>query len=209
MWTDNPRLATLISISISLFNNSYYFQFQKKLGYMNILVGSENRVKVEAVSEAFGKFYSEVEVLGIGAPSGVSDQPFNEETYKGAENRAKFLFDSETEADFYVGIEGGVQQISGIWFGFGAVCIIDNLGNKGFGASPQYELPEEIITQLRKGKELGHVIDEISGKNDTKHKGGAIGFLTNEIFQRKDLYVSGVIVALVPLLNKSIYFDEA
>jgi len=175
---------------------------------MKILVGSENKVKVDAVAEAFGKFYSEIEVLGINVQSGVSDQPFNAETYAGAENRAKFLFYSETEADFYVGIEGGVQQIAGIWFGFGAVCIIDKSGDKGFGASPQYELPEKIISELQNGKELGHVIDEMSGKHDTKHKGGAIGFLTNEIFQRKDLYISGVIVALVPLLNKNIYFDE-
>lgn len=175
---------------------------------MKILVGSENRVKIEAVADAFEKFYSDVEVLGVNAQSGVSDQPFNDETYTGAENRAKFLFDSENEADYYVGIEGGVQQIAGIWFGFGAVCIIDKSGHKVFGASPQYELPEKIIAELLRGKELGHVIDEMSGKHDTKHQGGAIGFLTNEIFQRKDLYISGVIVALVPLLNKKIYFDE-
>ncbi len=145
---------------------------------------------------------------GISVPSGVSDQPFGEETYTGAENRARALLRNYPNADYFVGIEGGVQLLSGIWFGFGAVTILDVSGNLGRGTSPQYELPEKIIEELKNGKELGTVIDELSGDTDTKRKGGAIGFFTNGVFQRKDLYVTGVLVALIPFLNKGIFFDE-
>ncbi len=158
--------------------------------------------------EAFEKFFHEITVSGISVPSGVSEQPFDEETYVGAENRARELFRRYPDADYFVGIEGGVQKISGIWFGFGAVAILDKKGRIGHGTSPQYELPESIVKQLQSGKELGTVIDEMSGETNSKQKGGAIGFFTGGVFGRKDLYVTGIITALIPFLNKEIFFNE-
>ena len=42
-------------------------------------------------------------------------------------------------------------------------------------------------------------------EKNTKQKGGAIGFLTNGVMDRKDLYVQGLIVALVPFIKKELY----
>ena len=36
----------------------------------------------------------------------------------------------------FVGIEGGIINIYSKWFGIGAVCIMDDKGNSGFGVSP-------------------------------------------------------------------------
>ena len=58
---------------------------------MKILVGSKNPVKIEAVEETFLKYFKKVEVIGIEVDSNVPNQPINEETFEGAENRALAL----------------------------------------------------------------------------------------------------------------------
>jgi len=48
-----------------------------------VAVGSTNGVKIQAAQEAFQKFF-ECEVEGVDVKSGVSQQPFGEETFEGA-----------------------------------------------------------------------------------------------------------------------------
>ncbi len=58
---------------------------------MKVLVGSRNPVKVEATKEAFSQYFDVVEVDGIAVASNVSNQPIEDETFEGAENRAVAL----------------------------------------------------------------------------------------------------------------------
>ena len=178
---------------------------------MKILVGSENPVKIYSAKEAFSKFFDNVDVIGIKVNSQVPDQPINSDTFKGAENRARNLGainqSNRLNADYFVGIEGGIAESFGRWLAFGGICIIDKQGNEGFGTSPQFELPERIARELLNGRELGDVIDKLTEIENSKHKFGAIGYFTNGVMDRKELYVSGLIAALVPFLNKKLYFN--
>jgi inosine/xanthosine triphosphatase len=177
---------------------------------MKILVGSKNPVKLAAVKETFSLYFDQIEVIGINVESKVSDQPIDEETFIGAENRAKelqVLNDNDSlNADFFVGIEGGIQQIYNKWFAFGCMCIIDRNGRSSFGTSAHFELPETVTQQLLQRKELGHVMDEIMKQENTKQKGGAIAFFTNGKMDRKQLYIPGLISALVPFQHQQMYF---
>ena len=58
---------------------------------MKILVGSKNPVKIEATREAFSSYFKDIEVEGVEVKSSVSEQPLDEETFDGAEHRAKVL----------------------------------------------------------------------------------------------------------------------
>jgi len=175
-----------------------------------VFVGSENPVKIEATREAFLKYFDDVEVKGIKIDSGVSNQPIGNETFEGAEKRAinlkRFCDENNLKGDFFVGIEGGIININSKWFGFGAICIVSEKGDIGFGTSPLFQLPKNIVENLLKGKELGEVIDEITKDNNTKHKYGAVGFFTKGRMNRKELYVSGLTLALIPFLNKEFEF---
>jgi len=75
-------------------------------------------------------------------------------------------------------------------------------GRKGFGTSAHFELPEKVIKEIENGRELGDVMDDIQNEQNTKQKKGAIGYFTNGIISRKDLYVPGIITALIPFLHK-------
>jgi len=177
---------------------------------MKILVGSLNPVKLSAVEEAFQSYFDNVSVVGFETKSGVSDQPINDEVFIGAENRAITLKDPNNIEDlggkFFVGIEGGITKIHNHWFAFGGVCIIDNTGNKGFGSSAHFELPSEITDRLLAGEELGVVMDGIMQAENTKQKGGAISFFSNGVMNRKELYIHGIISALVPFHHRELFF---
>ena len=177
---------------------------------MEVLVGSENPVKIEAAKEVFSKYFEQVKVTGIEVSSKVSAQPINEETFEGAKNRAlelKKLNEKEKlGADFFVGIEGGITKLYSKWFNLGVGCVIDSQGRVGYGVSPYFELPESIVEQLLSGSELGQVMEKISGKDNIRQREGAIGFLSKGVMDRKNLYIHSLIVALVPFLNKDLYF---
>jgi len=176
---------------------------------MLVLVGSKNPVKIQSVNDAFLNYFPDIETHGIDVKSGVADQPVNDDTFKGAKNRADALHKLNKEynlgADFMVGIEGGIINICDNWFAFGCICIINKEGKAAFGTSSHFPLPGQIIAELMKGIELGKVIDDLSDQSNSKQKTGAIGFLTKNIITRKDLYSQGIITALIPFINPVLF----
>jgi inosine/xanthosine triphosphatase len=179
---------------------------------MNILVGSANPVKIEAARAAFSRFFKNIEVMAFPVSSGVADQPFNEEVFTGAHNRALALRDIDRQrrlgSHFFVGLEGGIIRSISRWFVFGAACIIDHTYREAFGTTPHFEIPGNLVERLSSGTELGELIDKLKGMTNTKQGDGAIGFFTKGVLTRKDIYVTGLISALVPFLNRDVYMPS-
>jgi len=171
---------------------------------LKVAVGSENPVKLQAVKEVFRNVFGEVEIVSVKVDSDVPSQPFGKETFKGALNRArKALYFAD--ADFGVGIEGGVIRLYGRWYNLGFVTIVNREGKIGTGTSGWFECPFNILNELRRGKELGQVISEISGKPEIQRREGAIGVFTKGKIKRKDLYKHGVFMALVKFISPEIF----
>ncbi len=81
-----------------------------------IVVASVNPVKVQAVLKGFQEMFPEEQFTAssIRVDSGVHAQPSsNEETLAGALNRAKEAIKQINEADYWVGIEGGIENLGG------------------------------------------------------------------------------------------------
>jgi inosine/xanthosine triphosphatase len=175
------------------------------------LVGSRNPTKIAAVEDVFGRSFGAVEVVGIEVASGVAGQPVGmDETFAGAENRARALVQRNAQAGlaahFCIGIEGGVVHLHGRWFAFGVICIADAAGRLGFGVTSHFELPPDIAAGLARGAELGEVIDDLTGLHDTRSAGGAIGYLSHGQLDRRGLAAQGVFMALLPFLNEALFF---
>jgi inosine/xanthosine triphosphatase len=180
---------------------------------MKVLVGSTNPTKIGGVQDVFDRCFGDVEVVGIEVDSGVAGQPVGDETFTGAENRARALVRLNAEqglaAQYCVGIEGGVAALHGRWFAFGAVCIAAADGRLGFGVTSHFQLPDQVAAALADGTELGSVIDELAGRRDTRLGGGAIGFLSQGRLDRRGLAAQGVFMALIPFLNEAWFFAGA
>jgi inosine/xanthosine triphosphatase len=179
---------------------------------MRVLVGSLNKVKLEAVKEAFARYFPGVEVTGVGIESGVPGQPVDEQTFEGARNRALKLQEINRkqglDSRFCVGIEGGVLELFSRWFAVGVICIIDDKSRIGYGTSPLFELPEDIIRHLLGSTELGDVMDQLTGERNTKQNQGAVGYFTRGVMDRKGIYIDGLVAALVPFLNEGLYSEK-
>lgn len=182
---------------------------------MIAVVGSTNPVKVGAVEAAFTKYWPEMVVKGVEVPSGVSAQPMSElETINGARQRAYKALESDPDAQYGVGLEGGVTELSptspnwsGVRSGKGKlfecawVCIVDRENHEGLGGGLYFELPPKIADKIRAGGELGPIMNEMTGEDNVKQKMGAIGIFTKGQLDRKQAYVQLVLSALIKFVS--------
>ena len=175
-------------------------------GYgMKVVVASNNPVKVAATRRAFEAGFpsAPVEVQPVPADSGVDDQPFtDEETRHGAINRAHNAREVVPEADFWVGLEGGVDTFNRQLMAFAWMAILDRGGRTGTARSMTLPLPPEVKRLVESGQELGEANDRVFGTVDSKHGGGAFGLLTGGRITREDVYAETLSMALIPFQNE-------
>lgn len=167
-----------------------------------IAVGSTNPVKIGAARAAFAHVAPNATVEGIAVPSGVSDQPWgDDETIRGAITRAHAARIA-LDADWGVGIEGGVIDAGGTRVRTCAwAAIVGRDGREGVGGSLSLELPERVAALVGGGMELGDAMDAVTGQRNVKHGVGAVGILTAGLVTRQGAYETLVAYALVPFLD--------
>jgi len=144
-------------------------------------------------------------LVGVSVASEVSDQPMsNQETLKGAINRAHNAQSANIEAHFWVGIEGGIDTLDQEMEAF-AWIVVQSKHQIGKARTGAFFLPKKVQALIRQGKELGEADDLVFGDHNSKQKGGAVGLLTGNVIDRKGLYVPAVIMALIPFKNVEFY----
>ncbi len=173
---------------------------------MKILVGSTNPTKVEAVRIAFLQYFSDVEVEGMSVESSVSNQPFGEETFIGAKNRAMAL--QKHHADFFVGIEAGIFTTAEQSFCAAVTCIMNKDGKVGYGTTPHFPIASKVMDEINLGKEMALVIDELLGETDNNRKSGLVGYLTKGVMNRTQYNLHAITAALIPFVNSEMYHSK-
>ena len=172
-----------------------------------VIVASQNPVKIQCVSQAFQKAFpgDDYGFAGISVPSEVADQPMtDEETFTGATNRAENAKKSAPDADYWVGIEGGVEKVDSEMEAFAWVVIISGK-LRGKARTATFQLPPPVIQLIDEGMELGHADDLVFKRENSKQNNGAVGILTNDLIDRVSYYEPAVILALIPFLNERLF----
>lgn len=175
-----------------------------------IILASKNPVKVQATLDGFKRMLpaETFELKMVSTASGVDDQPMSSnETLRGAVNRARGAAEMVPTGDFWVGIEGGVEERRGEMAAFAWVVVLTK-DRAGKGRTGTFYLPEQVARLIREGKELGEADDIVFGKTNSKQENGAIGILTGDVIDRAGLYEQAVILALIPFKNKGLYAGE-
>lgn len=172
---------------------------------MKIVVASTNPVKVAAVSGAFANMLSEtnLDVQGVATSSGVSDQPMSdEETRRGSRNRVLNAMHDHPDADYWVGIEGGIEMTGESLMTFAWISLRRSDGRSGESRTVSLTLPPAIRRMIEDGLELGEANDRVFDTQNSKQAGGAFGLLTGGRYTRESVYTEAVTVALVPVLSR-------
>lgn len=145
-------------------------------------------------------------IEGIAVPSGVSDQPMDSnETFQGAYNRAHHAKAAAPEADFCIGIEGGIEKTALGMEVFAWVYLIDAEGTEGKARTASFYLPPKVIELIEQGLELGEADDIVFKHENSKQKGGSVGILTDGLIDRTRYYRMAVALALIPITKKELY----
>lgn len=176
----------------------------------SVVVASHNPVKQRSVVAGFKRMFPRVDfdIETLAVRSSVRKQPVsNEETLRGAITRAKGANQRSVQADYCVGIEGGIEDGSDGMQAFAWVAIMskDSIGKARTGT---FYLPERIADLIRQGKELGEADDLIFNRRNSRLQDGAVGILTENAIDRQRLYEHAVVLALVSFKNPSLYFED-
>jgi inosine/xanthosine triphosphatase len=189
---------------------------------MQIAVGSTRRPKLNAVTEAVSSFAShlhgEFNVIGFEVESGVSHTPSTrEELMRGARQRAEALATHCQSANiptaFYVGLEGGLDQITEnditrVFLESWAYVTDGRTGH--FGSSGSIELPAALAEEvLVRGTELSAAIDRFAGAAGIRDAQGAWGVLSGNLVTRQESFRLAVVTAFAPFFNQKIYQGAA
>jgi inosine/xanthosine triphosphatase len=185
-----------------------------------IALGSDRAAKIMAVRASVARIaaidsaWAEANVVARSVTTNIPAMPLNDwQLMQGARERALAVRDSlrsrRIEADIYVGLEGGFHSISieGEWHTFLRGWAYATDGEKGsFGAAPSISVPPAIVKSVIEGRrELGLVIDEVSGGRDVRSRQGAWGVLSRDLVTRSLSFELALIAAFAPFYNAALY----
>ena len=185
-----------------------------------IALGSDRAAKIMSVRASIARIaaidrgWAEVNVVARQVTTNLPAMPLTDwQLMQGARERALAVRDSlrsrRLEADIYVGLEGGFHSISieGEWHTFLRGWAYATNGEKSaFGAAPSISVPPVIVKNVIEGRrELGSVIDEVTGGRDVRSRQGAWGVLTRDLITRSMSFEMALIAAFAPFYNAELY----
>lgn len=172
-----------------------------------IVLASGNPAKARATLHGFRRAFpdDEFELTTVSVPSGVARQPSSdEETLRGALGRAAAAAERRPDADFWVGIEGGVEPHA-LGLASYAWIVVRSRTLEGCGRTGAFLLPEPIAARVLAGAELAEACGAVLGPGRPGRAGGAVALLTHGAMDRAELYEHGVLLALIPFRNPGLY----
>jgi inosine/xanthosine triphosphatase len=186
-----------------------------------IALGSDRAAKIMAVRASVARVaaidpeWIDANVVARRVEVSVPAMPMTDwQLMQGARERAfaaqESLKSRRLDADIYVGLEGGFHSISieGEWHTFlrGWAYATDGVNKGAFGAAPSISVPPDIVKSVVEGrKELGVVIDEVTGGRDIRSKQGAWGVLSRDLVTRSLSFELALIAAFAPFYNPKLY----
>jgi inosine/xanthosine triphosphatase len=172
---------------------------------LKVVVTSFNPVKTEAVRQAFLSQFPSLatQIVPVKVESGVADQPMSDdETRRGARNRIAAARLKIPDADYWVGLEGGLDYFDGSLMAFAWMAVAGPGGRVSETRSATLPLPPRVQTLVAAGLELGEANDRVFSTLNSKQAGGAYGLLTGGLMTRESIYTQTLILALIPFVHE-------
>lgn len=121
---------------------------------MRVEIATNSIDKINGIKVAFTRFFnieeSQIVFHCEKVNSGVSEQPFNEETYQGALNRVNTLIENSEEADFYISCEAGIEEFMGQYLNVQVICIFNKKTQSYlWGKSAGWQIPSSDIEEIK------------------------------------------------------------
>jgi len=116
---------------------------------MKIIIGSGSERKIKMAQKVASQLFLEaVTVIGYPAKSGVSDTPWDQDTCRGAKNRALDVQKHQPGAQYYLGLESGLIERYGHIYEEAWAAVIDQDGKEFYGYSSGLKVPDFILKKM-------------------------------------------------------------
>ncbi len=129
-----------------------------------------------------------------------------EESLQGARQRTAHARELRPNADYYVGIEGGLLQVGDTAWELGWVAIENSKGDLFTAPSAGVEVRGKILEAICAGQELSDILAGDFDIHDAGQRNGFYGIVTDDVLTRNQGYEQAVILALAPFKNPQ-YFQ--
>lgn len=190
---------------------------------LRIAVGSTRAAKLLAVRAACARIsavdagWDRAEIVAREVETDAPAMPLTDfQLMRGARARAAAVRESLRRdgqtAHLFVGLEGGFHTVTldGARHTFLQGWAYATDGARGhFGVSPSVSVPAEVVRRVVEGRrELGEVVDEITGRRDVRSKQGAWGVISKELLTRADSFEAALVAAFAPFYNAELFSPE-
>ncbi|MFA4983645.1 MAG: inosine/xanthosine triphosphatase, partial [Candidatus Micrarchaeia archaeon] len=187
----------------------------KLLKPVAVQAGTDNPTKLSGARTALARVFGrKFRLSGHKEDSRVSHHPFDAETFKGAENRARAAWiranaegngrsaysrsRAKRGCDYSLGIESGLFEIrKGEFFDITVCCMFDGK-EATFGTGAGFCVPAWIAKKIRGKSDLSRVMAEFAGVEGIGRKQGALGWFSDGKMHRADQVEQAVANAMVP-----------
>lgn len=172
---------------------------------MHFAIGTTNKPKSEAIEHVLSTspYTSGATFSMHRAHSWVPDMPTTlAELRTGAMNRAVFTRRESPDADYFVGMEGGVYRDSEgeeYWY-LGVVYIEDQTGRWYWWYSAHLRVPDSVVGLLFDGRkrDLEEIMRELSWEENVWDKQGSGAVWSNGFLTRQEQFILATKCAIVP-----------
>lgn len=176
---------------------------------LRVAVGTANRLKRDAVDEAFRRMFPalKVTVRAFDVETGVPEQPTQAEAAQGALQRAEGALEAWKTAEYGVGVEAGIVRDAFLKERLDVqyCAVADRRGTVTTGHGGGFVYPPDVLKEVLAGKTVSDVLGPRAGDKRIGSTTGAIGWLTRGAVDRKELTMHGVLMALVPRVRPEEY----
>lgn len=128
------------------------------MSILKVAIATASDEKIKGIVTAFCREFqlkeSQIDVFCTPTASEVSNQPFDAETYLGAQNRIDNIKSLKDGVDYYVSCEAGIESFLGQYFNVQVVCIFETKTQRYlFAKSAGWQIPS-IDIEIIKNSDL-------------------------------------------------------
>ena len=113
----------------------------------------------------------------------------------------EYAKENNIEADLFLGIESGINDLLGRWMITNIAVIEDDKDFESYGTSPSFPVPDNLVQKVL-DTNLSVAMDTVLGEDKERHNhSGGIQLLTHNEISRIDLTEYAFIMALTKYIN--------
>lgn len=170
-------------------------------GPIKIAFVTKNPEKVEGAKTVLSKLFKNYEMETLEPASNFHPQPMDHETFVGALRRVEGV---RSEFDYVIGVEAGIISFQRLSYDVHVAAVKDSLGFINYGLSSGLPMNESMMEDIKSGKELEQVTDELIGVTNTGDDKGAIYYFSKGLKERKHLVEESILSAFTQRIADSI-----